>query len=65
MFFNHWKNHVVIIAGVNSDNITIQDGNDGGVTNTFKDAKKDLQTNTYTLEQLNNMCVSVVFANPK
>ena len=59
------KNHVGIVVGVNGDAITIQDGNYDGVTNTFEDAKKDWQTNTYTSEQLNNMYGGVIFANPR
>mgnify|MGYP002670762356 FL=1 len=59
------KNHVGIVLKVDGNNITIQDGNYDGVTNTFEDAKKDWQTNTYTLDYYRSRMGGIVFANPK
>ena len=59
------KNHVGIILKVDGNNITIQDGNYDGITNTFEDAKKDWQTNTYTLDYYRSRMGGIVFANPK
>lgn len=59
------KNHVGIVLKVDGNNITIQDGNYDGVTNTFEDAKKDWQTNTYTLDYHRSRMGGIVFANPK
>ena len=44
---------------------TLQDGNYDGITNTFEDAKKDWQTNTYTLDYYRARMGGIVFANPK
>lgn len=59
------KNHIGIVLKVDGNNITIQDGNYDGITNTFEDAKKDWQTNTYTLDYYRARMVGIVFANPK
>lgn len=59
------RNHVGIVVGWDGTNITIQEGNLDGKTNTFADAKKDWQTATYTLDQFRTVCRGVVFANPK
>ena len=50
---------------LDGNNITIQDGNYDGITNTFEDAKKDWQTNTYTLDYYRSRMGGIVFANPK
>lgn len=59
------KNHVGIVIKWNGKNITIQEGNLDGVTNTFADAKKDWHTATYSLNQFRTKCKGVVFAVPK
>ena len=59
------KNHVGIVLKVDGNNITIQDGNYDGITNTFEDAKKDWQTNIYTLDDYRSRMGGIVFANPK
>lgn len=59
------KNHVGIVLKVDGYNITIQDGNYDGITNTFEDAKKDWQTNTYTLDYYRLRMGCIIFANPK
>ena len=58
-------NHVGIVIAWGGTNITIQEGNLDGKTNTFQEAKTDWQTKTYTLAQLNSIYKGVVFANPK
>ena len=59
------KNHVSIVLKVDGNNITIQDGNYDGITNTFEDAKKDWQTNTYTLDYYQSRMGGSVFGDPK
>lgn len=59
------RNHVGIVIGWDGENITIQEGNLDGVTNTFADAKKDWHTATYSLDQFRTKCKGVVFAVPK
>ncbi|MCB6435866.1 lysozyme family protein [Thomasclavelia ramosa] len=59
------RNHVGIVVGWDGTNITIQEGNLDGVTNTFAQAKKDWHTASYTLDQFKSICIGVVFANPK
>lgn len=59
------RNHVGIVIGWDGKNITIQEGNLDGVTNTFADAKKDWHTATYSLDQFRIKCKGVVFAVPK
>ena len=59
------KNHVGIVLKVDEENITIQDGNYDGKTNTFEEAKTDWRTNTYTLSELRRRHGGIVFANPK
>ena len=59
------RNHVGIVLMVNGDNITIQEGNLDGKTNTFEEAKTDWHTKTLTLEELSAKNKGVVFANPK
>lgn len=58
------RNHVGIVVGWDGKNITIQEGNLDGVTNTFADAKKDWHTATYSLDQFRTICKGVVFAVP-
>lgn len=58
------RNHVGIVVGWDGKNITIQEGNLDGVTNTFADAKKDWHTATYSLDQFRAICKGVVFAVP-
>ena len=58
------RNHVGIVIGWDGMNITIQEGNLDGVTNTFADAKKDWHTATYSLEQFRIKCKGVIFAIP-
>lgn len=48
-------NHVGIVVGWDGTNITIQEGNLDGKTNTFIEAKKDWQTKVHTLQSLNNI----------
>ena len=59
------KNHVGIVIDYDGTNITIQDGNYDGITNTFEDAKSDWKTVTYTLDEYRIRMGGVVFANPK
>ena len=59
------KNHVGIVIAYDGTNITIQDGNYDGITNTFEDAKSDWKTVTYTLDEYRIRMGGVVFANPK
>ena len=59
------RNHVGIVVGWDDTNITIQEGNLDGKTNTFAQAKKDWRTATYTLDQFRTVCRGVVFAVPK
>ena len=59
------KNHVGIVIGWDGTNITIQDGNLDGKTNTFQQAKKDWKTSTISLNQLRSNYNGVIFANPK
>lgn len=59
------RNHVGIVVGWDGTNITIQEGNLDGKTNTFAQAKKDWHTVTYTLDQFRSICKGVVFAKPK
>lgn len=56
------RNHVGIVIGWDEKNITIQEGNLDGVTNTFADAKKDWHTATYSLDEFRTKCKGVVFA---
>ncbi|MCR0507538.1 lysozyme family protein [[Clostridium] innocuum] len=59
------RNHVGIVIGWDGKNITIQEGNLDGETNTFAEAKRDWHTATYTFEQFKVICKGVVFAIPK
>ncbi|UTY39466.1 lysozyme family protein [Allocoprobacillus halotolerans] len=59
------RNHVGIVIGWDGENITIQEGNLDGLTNTFAEAKKDWHTATYSLDQFRTKCKGVVFAVPK
>lgn len=59
------KNHVGIVIGWDGSNITIQDGNIDGKTNTFQQAKKDWKTSTISLSALQSIYGGVIFANPK
>lgn len=58
-------NHVGIVIGWNGTNLTVQEGNLDGKTNTFIEAKKDWKTKTYTLQLLNAIYKGVVFAIPQ
>lgn len=59
------KNHVGVVIGWDGTNITVQDGNLDGKTNTFQEAKNDWKTSIYTLETLKSIYSGVKFANPK
>lgn len=61
--YNH--NHVFIVTGVNGDQITIQEGNLDGVSNSWNVAIKDWHTVTYSLSQIRMYYGDVTFANPK
>lgn len=43
------KNHIGIVIAYNGINITVQEGNLDGGTNTFEEAKKDWHTKVYAL----------------
>lgn len=58
-------NHVFVVTGVDGNQITIQEGNLDGKTNSFDDATTDWQTKTLTLTQLRLIYGDVSFANPK
>ena len=58
------RNHVGIVIGWDGTNITIQEGNLDGKTNSFAEAKKDWHTVTYTLSQFVSICHGVEFAIP-
>ena len=45
------RNHVGIVVGWDGANITIQEGNLDGKTNTFNQAKSDWQTVTYEINE--------------
>lgn len=51
--------------GWDGTNITIQEGNLDGKSNTFSDAKSDWQTVTYEINKFRRICDGVVFANKK
>ena len=59
------KNHVGIVIGWDGTNVTIQDGNYDGKTNSFADAKKDWKTSTMTLAELSRRNGGVKFAVQK
>ena len=56
------RNHVGIVIGWDGTNITIQEGNLDGKTNSFAEAKKDWHTVTYTLSQFVSICHGVEYA---
>lgn len=56
------RNHVGIVIGWDGTNITIQEGNLDGMTNSFTQAKSDWQTVTYNLDRFRIICDGVVFA---
>lgn len=58
------RNHVGIVIGWDGTNITIQEGNLDGKTNSFAEAKKDWHTVAYTLSQFVSICHGVEFAIP-
>lgn len=58
-------NHVGIVIAYDGTNITIQEGNLDGRTNTFEEAKTDWQTKVYTLESLSSTYGGVMFAMHK
>ena len=55
-------NHVGIVIAYDGTNITVQEGNLDGRTNTFEEAKTDWQTKVYTLQSLKAAYGGVVFA---
>lgn len=57
--------HVVIVIGWDGKNITIQDGNLDGITNTFATAKNDWETITYEINTFTNINGGAVYAVPK
>lgn len=57
------KNHVGIVIGWDGKNITIQEGNLDGKTNSFYEAKNDWQTVTYDIDTFRNIYGGVVFTN--
>lgn len=57
--------HVGIVTAVNGDNVTIQEGNLDGVTNTWEAAQKDWQEVTYSKSVLRTVYPGIKFANPK
>ena len=59
------NNHVGIVISVDKNNLTIQEGNLDGITNTFKEAQTDWHTITLTLEELAKRNKGIIFANPK
>lgn len=65
IFSSVGHNHISIVIAWDSTNITIQEGNIDGKTNTFQEAKTDWQTKTYILAQLNSIYKGVMFADPK
>ena len=56
------RNHVGIVVEWNGVNITIQEGNLDGETNTFEEAKSDWRTITYDMDTFIDVCKGVVFA---
>lgn len=56
------KNHVGIVIAYDGINITVQEGNLDGRTNTFEEAKTDWHTKVYTLESLSATYKGVVYA---
>ena len=56
------RNHVGVVVEWNGVNITIQEGNLDGETNTFEDAIYDWRTVTYDMESFIEVCKGVVFA---
>ena len=59
------RNHVGIVVGWDGTNITIQEGNLDGKTNTFSQAKSDWQTVTYEINEFRRICDGVIFAVKK
>ena len=57
------RNHVGIVVGWDGINITIQEGNLDGITNSFTQAKSDWKTVTYDLDKFRRICDGVVFTN--
>lgn len=56
------RNHVGIVVEWDGINITIQEGNLDGETNTFEEAKSDWRTVTYDFNSFIKVCDGVVFA---
>lgn len=56
------RNHVGIVVDWDGINITIQEGNLDGSTNSFAQAKSDWQTVTYDLDRFRIICGGVIFA---
>lgn len=56
------RNHVGIVVEWDGVNITIQEGNLDGETNTFEEAKSDWRTVTYDIDTFIDVCKGVVFA---
>lgn len=57
-------NHVWIVVGVEGNNITVQEGNLNGKTDSWAVAITDWWTHTYTLEELRATYGDISFANP-
>ena len=56
------RNHVGIVVEWDGVNITIQEGNLDGETNTFEEAKSDWRTVTYDIDTFIDVCKGVVYA---
>ena len=56
------RNHVGIVVEWNGVDITIQEGNLDGETNTFEEAKNDWRTITYDMDTFIDACKGVIFA---
>lgn len=57
--------HVGIVIAYDGTNITVQEGNLDGRTNTFEEAKTDWQTKVYSLESLRIAYGGVIFATKR
>ena len=55
-------NHIGIVIAWDGTNITIQECNPDGKTNTFQEAKTGWKTKTYTLAQFNSTSVSSILS---
>ena len=55
------RNHVGIVIGMDGTNITIQEGNLDGKTNTFEETKTDWHTKVYALASLRSTYKGMMF----